>query len=487
MAVSSGTLLTINFKAKREGEAQVAFSSARILAADGQGTNIFGGSSGASYRIDAGVERVVPAPKAEAPVTLSSRPPAKPKIIPLTHPDEGAWYANRNPEFSWALPEDATAVSFLLDRIPERDPDSRSEGLVTSKLYSGVEEGVKYFHLKIKNVYGWSEISHFKVQIDTEPPRPFEITILDGRETTNPAPAILFDTTDDLSGIGYYEVKIGENQEQETEKSGGNPFQLARQIPGTHTIVVKAFDKAANFTQAIAEVFIKPIETPAVTGFTRDLFIGERLEVKGTGISQATIELHVSQNKKGTTMTTTTIDEKGNWLATSDRFYISGQYSFYVVQEDARGARSMPTETFDFRVQAFVNIGPLRVSSFVIALTLGLLLGLSIIGGLLVKRKMRSIRKGVRYEAKDAKEKLHKLVDHIREQITAKLNKLDRASGRRPLSGEEIEAERELKKDLDDLERLMKKEIEDIEGELNHIARRHKQNWAAKLIPRIKK
>ena len=33
---------------------------------------------------------------------------------------------------------------------------------------------------------------------------------IDGKETKNPKPTVVFDTTDSLSGVDYYKIKIGE-------------------------------------------------------------------------------------------------------------------------------------------------------------------------------------------------------------------------------------------------------------------------------------
>ncbi len=85
---SSGKLLTVNFKAKKQGEARVIFSGGRILAADGKGTDIFSGSSDASYKITAAAPPVIPKPKApvipapEVPEVPIIELPVKPEITP---------------------------------------------------------------------------------------------------------------------------------------------------------------------------------------------------------------------------------------------------------------------------------------------------------------------------------------------------------------------------------------------------------------------
>lgn len=49
---TSGTVVTLNFRAVKEGPAYVRFSGASVLANDGNGTNVLQGSSGASFTIN---------------------------------------------------------------------------------------------------------------------------------------------------------------------------------------------------------------------------------------------------------------------------------------------------------------------------------------------------------------------------------------------------------------------------------------------------
>jgi hypothetical protein len=50
----SGTVISITFKALKSGSTDVKFLSASALAADGQGTNVLSGTTGATYTIGAG-------------------------------------------------------------------------------------------------------------------------------------------------------------------------------------------------------------------------------------------------------------------------------------------------------------------------------------------------------------------------------------------------------------------------------------------------
>ena len=48
---SSGKILTITWKAKKEGSVSVNWSGVRVLANDGEGTNIYGAAYGANFTI----------------------------------------------------------------------------------------------------------------------------------------------------------------------------------------------------------------------------------------------------------------------------------------------------------------------------------------------------------------------------------------------------------------------------------------------------
>lgn len=243
---SSGKILTINFRAKKEGQASVNFSNARILAADGKGTNILDNTEGGIYTLEEYI------------------PPAAPVVSSSTHPDPDKWYSNNDPEFSWELPSDVTGVSPLLHENPIGDPGPISDGLISSKKFEDVKDGIWYFHIKFRNKYSWSEIIHRKVLIDTEAPEPFEIKVDNEGNPTNPTHILIFESKDSLSGIDHYEVKI----DQEIEKVEPRDFkaELYRSsslTPGKHTVIVKAVDKAGNSISISKEIIIEPETAPS--------------------------------------------------------------------------------------------------------------------------------------------------------------------------------------------------------------------------------
>src|SRR3990167_5137071 len=96
---ASGKILTITFRVRNSGTANVSFSSGSVLANDGTGANILNGMRVAVFTFaSAGATPLAPQVEVSAATgnTLS--------ITSTTHPDETEWYADNTPEFSWNLP-----------------------------------------------------------------------------------------------------------------------------------------------------------------------------------------------------------------------------------------------------------------------------------------------------------------------------------------------------------------------------------------------
>lgn len=250
---SSGVVLTITFSVKKAGEGALNFGSGRILLADGMGTDVFSGSQGAGWKFIA------------AKPAIGAFPPAAPEVSSPTHPDSKQWYSKSSAVFTWPVGKDITGVKLLASKIPEGVPVVFYSPPISEKTIEDFDDGVWYFHVRLRNAWGWGDIAHFRFQIDTAPPNPFQIEFPEGKETTNPRPAVKFETTDGLSGISHYEIKINDGDFL-IIPTGLDYYQLPAQSPGKKILIVRAFDKAGNFTDAISEfIILSPPEPPFIT------------------------------------------------------------------------------------------------------------------------------------------------------------------------------------------------------------------------------
>ena len=250
---SSGLVSTITFRATTPGETIISISdSSQILLDDGKGTNILNLMGKGMYRI------TIP-------------PPEGPEVTSPTHPDQNKWYKNNDLSLGWNKEEGVTDFSYSIDHDFHRIPDDISEGDLTSVSYTDLKDGVWYFHIKAKKGGGWGGISHYLVQIDTTPPAEFDFyfePVIKSQALTSKEPVIYFMTTDALSGICCYELKVIDLQEDTEEEGEGffvevtSPYKLHLLKASEYEIIVRAYDKAMNEKIVSEKVVVIPTDEP---------------------------------------------------------------------------------------------------------------------------------------------------------------------------------------------------------------------------------
>ncbi len=249
---TGGKILGISFKAKGQGSASVKFNNGKVLANDGNGTNITGGLNGATYNVGQ---------TSETPPPASAGLPALPKIQSETHPDSNAWYSNNQPQFKWSIPVGTTAVSTSVTDSPSSDPGNGT-GLQSSVTLKDQKNGVFYLHVKFRNRQGWGPIAHYKFQIDTEAPSNIDLQKQDS--------GYLITATDVYSGIDHFEWKQEGDEYHKLERIDGY-YDFVGLSAGDHQITLRAVDKAGNKTEKVVSIISdgkaeEPI-TPSEAGF----------------------------------------------------------------------------------------------------------------------------------------------------------------------------------------------------------------------------
>jgi len=247
---SSGLISTITFRAIAPGETTIYFSdSSRVLLNDGKGTNILSSMSRGVYNI-------------------TMPPPEGPKVYSSTHPDQNKWYKNNNPTFSWEKEEGFVEYSYSINNDFGDVPDNVSEGSYSSVSYTELGDGIWYFHVKAKKGDVWGGTSHYIVQIDSSPPASFIVDFepkLKAPIMTSREPIISFITTDALSGIDHYELKVIDFNASGKNEAGfftevSSPYKLPSLSTGEHEIVVRAFDVAGNWKDNSQKIEVIPAE-----------------------------------------------------------------------------------------------------------------------------------------------------------------------------------------------------------------------------------
>ncbi len=367
-------ILRINFKVKGIGTNDIVFLDGAITASDGSGTNVLSELRSSKFTgLIKGAEVPTKTPTAiPAPVQIVREPataagtPVKPSLIIPLYPNPDHWY-NLSSAFNvrWVLPGDITGIATAINRDPMFSP-SQSEGLFDNKTFGALQDGIWYLHVRFQNNIGWGPETHYRLAIDTQPPLGFELTILEGERTDNPAPTLQFKTSDALSGLKEHQIRIGDGDLMQIPASSfKGTFKLPLQPPGKREVVVRALDTAENSVENRVTLDILPITSPAITFITTELFSDEekRLGIKGTTLPNISVLLAVRRTGAIVADGIARSDEKGNWEFTFDNSLRNGRYLVTAQSQDERGALSLVVESPEVRVKSkpIIQIGKFQL------------------------------------------------------------------------------------------------------------------------------
>lgn len=305
-----------------------------------------------------------------------------------------------------------------------------------------------------------------KILADTAPPLPFEIKVL-RKDEFDPQPILLFETTDKLSSIDYYEIKIAEMDKilRKTPSTENDPFKTPLLKPGKYTVIIKAVDVAGNYTLAMTEIIILALEAPVITDYPKELTPGNLLSIKGTAIPESTIIVSIKKDKEEVRKGETRSDKVGKWTFIEVEPLEKGIYKIWAEAIDSRGAKSDFSEEIIIEVipPIFLRIGFLVIDYLTTFITLLVLIGIIIFAFIWFWQKIIKRKKRLRKEITEAEQVLYYAFKTLKEEIEKQISKLDGEVG---LNEREKNICDRLKEALKISEEFIGKEISDIEKEL---------------------
>ncbi len=456
---TNGTVMTIVFRPLAAGSPKVTFKSASVLAADGLGTNVLTGMTGASYSIAAKSE--IPPPEYIPPPNT----PMAPKVTSPTHPDEDNWYRETTARLEWAIPSDIIAVRTLLDTSEISVPTIVYEPPVGEKSVEELPQGISYFHVQFKNADGWGRVTHFRLAVDTEPPSDFVITESTEQEQNNPSRTLIF-TAKDTSPITLYKIQIdgGEPIEyKDTEQS--QRYALPVLPSGHHTIVVEAFDAAGNSRVASYAFDISAFEAPLITEYPVRISPGVVPVIRGTTRASADVSITFTKTNGESETVLTKADASGSFTAITDAGLTVGVYDVTAIATDEYGATSMTSEKHRIVVEepGYMRIGSFVVSVLSVVVPLIALLILSIFGTWFLWHRLSRWKRTIAFETREAEETLKRELDEAFVNLHSKVTEL-KESRKGKLTNAEASLIEQIETDLADVRTKVRKEIADIEN-----------------------
>jgi hypothetical protein len=291
---AASTLVTVTFRAVKDGSANVSFTTASILAADGRGTDVYQPSRAGVFTI-AGAATPTPTPTPTPNPTptptptpagnnsteealIFGDPPRAPEIGSPAFLDPEVWYKNTDGLFSWTLPFDVNAVAIEISTSSANVPNLNKASIIDPPVDEFritkdlISDGIQYLSIRFKNQVDWGVTLNRKLQIDTTPPEPFIIEVRNGT-TPSDFPLLVFEATDKTSGIAFYELTIADREPfRVTPDEAKIGYLLLDLEDGTYTVKIVAHDKAGNIRESTKAVlitagWIKPIELEVEKSF----------------------------------------------------------------------------------------------------------------------------------------------------------------------------------------------------------------------------
>lgn len=415
---TSGKIATIVFQAKSTGSGALGIKNGKAIANDGKGTNIYSGTSGGSINVQAQAVAATPVSTAAPQTQQSFRPTATsaPVISSTTHPDDQKWYNSRQVSISWT--GGGSAYNFAFDQDSATQLPDKSAGSQTSATTTLASDGVWYAHVKSLGSSGWSSTTHFRLQADTKIPAEFT-------PTAEPAghgsvmPRVSFSSHDETSGIDHYEARI-DNGGWTTVTS---PYTVSKLAVGSHTIQIKAVDKAGNNTVGEVKYILDSPDAPVITyPSDNQLFVlGQSLAIKGKADPHVLVDIYLN-NKKSDSVKT---DAEGNFVSGKKFMLFAGAYKLVAKAISPDGIISPPSDpislTIDAKAVKMFNITLPGWLAFTVAgITFGIML---VVIALLVhriyclgaswKRRVSGMKQSVRDDLQKLEEQLDHEVDVI--------------------------------------------------------------------------
>lgn len=461
---ANGKILSIKFRVRSAGQANISFSSGSVLANDGTGANILNGLRVAIFLLtdEKKAPPVTPVERSSDANAMDSNKALG--ITSSTHGDQTKWYANNTPEFSWTLPSGSLEVRTLISKNTSGVPSVSYLPPITKKKIDELSDGTYYFALQVRTAAGWGVVSRYRVNIDTTPPKPFSVVFPHGSKGWEPQPVVFFNTKDDGSGVSHYDIKVGSDAKpvKIAPVAESNPYVLPPQVPGAYTLFVTAVDNAGNIRNDSADFTIEAIDSPTITYYSETVEEGDILKIRGTTYPNSEVTAYIREGDSLISEEFTKSNLLGDFALVVTKRLDSGVYTFTARVKDSRGAQSSETSPLTVSVKSefvtgFVSFVLKYLSVAILALlALGALVW---IGARLWFRIPRTIGR-MRREAREAEKVSEKAFKVLRDGVANHVARLKKV--KRKLTEEEAEFLEQFEQKLEEAEELVTKEIRDV-------------------------
>lgn len=453
-----GKVLSILFKAKKVGTANISFSSASIYANDGMGTNITENKTGVSINITPykGAET-------EEEVMTSDKLPPSPVITSLEIPDPEIWYAVNSATFSWNLPAKVTATQILFGFRPESTPTVTYAPPIKEKKINDLSDGIRYIHVRFKNSAGWGKTAHRKIKIDNTAPTNIEMVSL---KTEDDLMSLKIKADDATSGIGKYKILIdGDFAIEVVAENNETAVVLSPVNKGEHEVNIIAYDRAGNLSEKIFVVGFPEFKAPIITKYPESIVRGEKIEVLGYSYPNTDVRIWLqSEGDELKNYIVKTLAD-GTFSFESDFIETVGLTSFWAEALMSENVVSSPSEKYFTTVNkpAYIKISILTLR--ILAVTIPALILLIIIIYMIYHayHKLRKMRRRLLVDLEQTEGEAHKIFRILKDDVKDSMNIFKNKEIQEKLTPSDNDTIESLAKDVAEAEEYFTKRIKNIE------------------------
>lgn len=235
-----GIVADIHIVSLKEGNFSLNFNKeeTQVLANDGLGTNVLRTAIGGSYFVNQ---------------NTSSKNSNK-VLVASSHSNSEKWYNDPKINFFWPRKEGKKfAYSFDQNKSTTPLKDKLTED--NSINYLVEESGKYYFHIaELLEEGSLGTVTHFQVNIDLDPPI-YDLLVSEKTVSVGDIVRLEFQRKDDFDGIGFNQFYIKINNS--TFFPSASPLFIPFSKSGDQNIVVRAFDRAENYTDKEVNIKVK--------------------------------------------------------------------------------------------------------------------------------------------------------------------------------------------------------------------------------------
>ena len=336
-------IMRVSFKVKGSGTGRLGITDGAITSTDGVGSNVYNTAKGLDINIPATAQfQAVTLERNQQQATLAKELPNKLGLNVSFYPDPTKWNSHSASfQAKWNIGSDTTKAAISLDKNPNSIPLASAEALTGSKVFPALDDGIWYIHLRVANNIGWSGTLHYRLAVDTTPPKSFKISSNDSFKTINSKPTINFVASDLTSGIYNYIIYLDKELITTTKETS---FKFSPLLPGVHQLVVVAVDNAGNATSQAETLEILPIESPTIEYINHRVYTEEgEIGAGGTALSGEEVIVQIQNSQEQIVFEkVVSVDSNGNWNIAISNSLSLGDYYLLVTARDKNMASSFP-------------------------------------------------------------------------------------------------------------------------------------------------